>query len=118
MDVIDEMRHPWILLGDRWSDGVLDPNIDLLGHAMAYHFDLREILIGLVSIDLTPEVFCFELSLEFIHHILLLDYGEEVCDKFEFCEEPIAVYLFGPEILEPFGLYEEGRGMGEGPEGC
>jgi len=107
------MRHPHIRLGNQWSDGLLDVNIDLLGSAMVYHPDLREILIGRVTIDFTPEVFCLELSFEFIHHILLLDYGEEMCDKFEFCEELIAVHLFGPEILEPFGWYEEGGGMGE-----
>jgi len=115
---VSDMRHPRIRLGNQWSNGDLDPNIDLFGYTMAYHPDLREVLIGPVSIDLAPVLFCYELSLEFVHHILLLDYGRDTCFKFEFCEELITEHLFGPDILVPFGWYEDGRGMGYRPEGC
>ena len=106
-------RHPRIRLGNQWSNGLYDFNIDLFGSVMACHPDLKEMLIARKVADLVPEVACFELSLEFIHHILNLDYGDEVCEQFEFCEEPIAVHLFGPKILDPFGLYREGEGLGE-----
>ena len=99
-------RHPRISLGNQWSDGSYDPHIDVLPGITAYHPDLKEILISRNVIDFVTEAFCFELSLEFIHHILNLDYGEEVCNQFEFCKEMIAVHLFCPKILKPFWLHK------------
>ena len=114
-------RHPKLSFGDIWSDKSPNEDIDSegnnLGRAMQYRSDIGEVLITPIIIDFTPECFSLELSFEIIHHILNMDFGKQVSDQFEFCEEPVGVHLFGPEILETFGLYEEGRALGEGPCG-
>ena len=104
-------RHPRVRLGNQWSDGLFCSQIDFFGAVMVYHPGLGEVLISIKAIDMPPDVFCLEFSFEFIHHILNLDHSEEVCEQFEFCEELIAVHLFGPKILEEFGWYEEGKEM-------
>ena len=105
-------RNPKIRLGNQWSNGSLSAWIDLLGGCMEYHPDLGEVLIARRTIDFPPDYFCFELSLEVIHHILNMDFGEETTMGFEIAEELIAVHLFGPEILDEFGWYREGEEMG------
>lgn len=104
------MSLPNIVLGNEWSDGELSIEA-LFGTAMVYHMDLKEILISRVAIDFTFEVFCFEYSLEYLHHYFNETMGQDACDGFEIVEDLMADHFFGPKYFEPFGFYVEGKEM-------
>lgn len=105
------ISHPTITLGNTWSDGKGSILVDCFGAGMVYHQDLKEILISLVAINFTFEIFCFEYTLEYLHHYFYETMGEDVCCGFEIAEEFMAIHFFGPEYLETFGFYEEGKEM-------
>lgn len=102
---------PNIVLGDTWSNGDKSVWVDLFGAGMIYDSELREILISRVTIDFTFEVFCFEYTLEWLHHYFNETMGEDVCHGFEIAEDFMADHFFGPEYSEPFGFYVEGKEM-------